>query len=44
MANMKLTDQDRKELKFILNTAKEMLIALSIAFTLTFLIITLWKI
>jgi len=41
---MKLTPQDRKELKFILNTAKETAIALSIAFTLTFLIITLWKI
>jgi hypothetical protein len=36
---MKLTEQDRKELRFILNTAKEMLIALSIAFTLTFLIL-----
>jgi len=41
---MKLTEQDRKELKFILTTAKEMLIALSIAFTLTFIILKIWKI
>jgi hypothetical protein len=41
---MKLTEQDRKELRRTFNRAKEMLIALSIAFTLTFLIITLWKI
>jgi hypothetical protein len=39
-----MTPQDRKELKFILKTAKEILIsvAVAIAMTLTFLIISIW--
>ena len=39
-----MTPQDRKELKFIFKTAKEIFISLVIAMTLTFLIISIWTI
>lgn len=38
-----MTPQDKKELKFILQTATEATIALSIAFFITFLFATIWK-
>lgn len=41
---MKLSEQDKKELKFLLKATKEVVLALTIALTLTFLIIAIWKI
>jgi len=38
-----MTEQDKKELQFILKTAKQVAIAFSIIISITFLIITLWK-
>ncbi len=39
-----MSDQDKKELKFILQSGLEATIALTIAFTVTFLIAAIWKI
>lgn len=38
---MKLTPQEKTELKFIFKTAKEILISLAVVFTLTYLIVKL---
>jgi hypothetical protein len=38
-----MTEQDKKEVQFILKTAKQIAIGFAIIISITFLIITVWK-